>query len=99
MFFLTQLLTHAKLYMPIFFLQGPKKLLGYTIVATNLLMAIVYANILCNIGEEFFVYANNKVLASTIGVDNLSMPIADINNGIVPRKFFPRVMLTITKTN
>ena len=65
-----RLLMYAKLYMPIFFLQGPKKIIG------------VY----------------NKVLVSTIGVDNLSMPIADVNNGHVSRKFLPRVMQTITIT-
>ena len=67
-------------------------MLGIQLSSTNLLTAIVYANILCNIGKEYFVYANNKVLASTISIDNLSTLIANINNGYVPRKFLPRVM-------
>ena len=34
----------------------------------------------------------------TIGINNLYMPIVDVNDGHVPRKFIPRVTITITKT-
>ena len=65
---------------------------GIQLSSTNLSMAIVYTNILHNTGKEHFVYANNKLLVSTTGMDNLSTLIADINNGHVPRKFLPRVI-------
>ena len=88
-----QLLPSAKFVHANIFSPGTKKnYWGKQLSSTNLSMAIVYANILYNIGEEYFVYANNKVLASTIGIDNLCRPIADINNGHVRRKFLPRVM-------
>ena len=88
MFFSYAIIDICKIVYANVFSRDQKKLLRYT----NLSMAIVYTNILYNIGKEYFVYANNKVLASTIGIDNLSMPIADINNGHVPRKILPRVM-------
>ena len=71
---------------------------GIQLSLTNLLTTIVYPNIFYNIGKEYFVYANNSVLASTIGIDNLYMPIVDVNDGHVPRKCIPRVTITITKT-
>ena len=61
-------------------------------------MPIVYPNILFYIGKEYFVYTNNNILALTIGVNDLYVLIVDINDDHVPRKFIPRVTITITNT-
>ena len=85
-------------YTNIFYSGTKKNYWSIQLSSTNLSTTIVYPNILYNIGKEYFVFANNNVLASTIGIDNLYIPIVDISDGHVPRKFIPRVTITITET-
>ena len=60
--------------------QEVLEILGYTIVVNKFVDDNGICKYFRNIGKEYFVYVNKHVWVSTISIDNLYMPIVDINN-------------------